>query len=304
MTGIACVPARRCGFTLIELLVVIAIIAMLIGLLVPAIQKVRDAAAGASCTNNLKQFGVAFQNHHDQFGFYPSGGHDWWYHMTYSNGVPALAPNQNAGWGFQILPFLEGDTAWKGSEATNDLDRSIQAISTPNRLFFCPARRSPTVLPPHRDWYTIGPDGQTLTMHKTFGHAPTDYAASNLENTGVVTRITPSRIADVLDGTSNTLLLGDKRLDLRRLNQYQSDDNEGYTDGWDHDVMRNTNRLPLPDTSTGGDGDNRFGGSHTGGFNVVFADGSVHRISYGISLSTFRALGNKSDGTVVDSSDY
>ena len=65
----------------------------------------------------------------------------------------------------------------------------------------------------------VGPDDRPLTVRKSFGHAPTDYAASNLENTGVVTRIDPSRVADVTDGTSCTLLLGDKRLDLRRLKE-------------------------------------------------------------------------------------
>jgi prepilin-type N-terminal cleavage/methylation domain-containing protein/prepilin-type processing-associated H-X9-DG protein len=305
MTGLASAAVgRRRAFTLIELLMVIAIVAILIGLLVPAVQKVRDAAARTQCGNNLKQLGLAFHNHHDQLGYFPSGGRDWWCHMTYTNGVPALPPEQNGGWGFQILPFVEGDAAWKGGSATNDLDRSIVAISTPNRLFFCPARRGPAVLPPHLDWYTDGPDGRALTVHKSFGHAPTDYAASNLENTGVVTRINASRAADVTDGTSCTLLLGDKRLDLRHLDRYQTDDNEGYTDGWDHDVMRDTGRLPLPDSSTGGDGDNRFGGSHSGGFNAVFADGSVHRIGYDISLGAFRALGDKSDGKVVDGSDY
>src|SRR5258708_4876857 len=121
----------RAGFTLIELLVVIAIIAILIGLLMPAVQKVREAAARTQCANNLKQLGLAFHNHHDTFKFFPSGGWDSSAPPTYVNGVAAVGARQGAGWGFQVLPFIEGDNVYKAG--------AVVAVATPNKTFFCPS---------------------------------------------------------------------------------------------------------------------------------------------------------------------
>src|SRR5262245_39559916 len=104
------------AFTLIELLVVIAIIAVLIGLLIPAVQKVREAASRTQCTNNLHQMAIGWQHHHDQLQAFPSGGAAVEaVAPTYVQiGQPATGVLQYAGWGYQILPYIEQDNVWRG----------------------------------------------------------------------------------------------------------------------------------------------------------------------------------------------
>ncbi len=280
-------PSRRRAFTLVELLVVIAIIGLLFGLLLPAVQAAREAANRTKCKNNLKQLGLAFHLHHETHRFFPTGGWDWWEPPTYVGGAPMVGVKQGAGWGFQILPYIESSSVWKGDGCTTDAQRVLNAIAATNEVFFCPSRRTPQRLTYSDPLYLAG---------VSTAHALCDYAASNLEGTGVVKQYEPNYMGSVLDGLSNTLLLGDKRLNISLLGAWQEDDNEGYTAGWDEDTMRRTSLQPAPDHSGDTDGGELFGSSHKAVFNVVFADASVHSLNYSISPTVFDQLGNKADG--------
>lgn len=285
---------RRClifspAFTLVELLVVIAIIGVLIALLLPAVQAAREAARRSQCMNNLKQIGLAFQNHHSAHRSFPSGGWSWSDPPTYENGRPLTGPEQRASWGFQILPYVEGQSIWNAGPEL--------AIGTPLSLFFCPSRRSPQTID-HEDNYQPQITGGQIT------HALCDYAASNREMTGVVRRFEPTNMSNVTDGTSHTLIVADKRLNIARLGEWQEDDNEGYTSGWNEDTIRRTDRSPSPDHAGDGDGDKLFGSSHSGIINAAFADGSVRTINFDIDEETFRLLGDIADGKQVDNAAY
>jgi prepilin-type N-terminal cleavage/methylation domain-containing protein/prepilin-type processing-associated H-X9-DG protein len=292
--------AFRRGFTLVELLVVIAIVGILIALLIPAVQAARESARRTQCMNNVKQIGLAFQGHHVAHGFFPSGGWQWNNPPTYVGGHPAIGTEQRAGWGFQVLPYIEG----------NDVQAAgpVAAIGTPSSLFFCPTRRAPqTITRP--DKYVPPLTGTTIQ------HALCDYAAANREMTGVVRQFQPVKLKQVVDGTSQTLLVADKRLNVAYLGESQDDDNEGYTVGWNEDTIRKTEAVPLRDhignarpwSSHGnlpgkhhGDGEKRFGSSHPDGINAAFVDGSVHALSFDIDRDVFFSLGDIAGGVPVN----
>jgi prepilin-type processing-associated H-X9-DG protein len=311
------------------LLVVIAIIAILIGLLLPAIQKIREAAARLQCQNNLHQIAIAMHHHHDLYKTLPHGGQGWWLPPTFKGGQPLTKQFQLAGWGFQILPFLEETVIWQGpinlakgnpgQMHVNDYVRAKLAIMGVVPTYYCPARRNPApvgVGQNSTDWYCAqwysGNGYPGVPSPEVFPHGTTDYAASDLDNNGAIIYQQQQNftagipMTQIRDGTAHTFLVGEKRLNLANLGLYQGDDNEGYSSGWDHDVERFTASWapPLPDYSGGGDGAQRFGSSHRAGFNMAMCDGSVQFISYKINPNVFALLGNRNDGQYIDASQY
>lgn len=138
------------GFTLVELLVVIAIIGVLIALLLPAVQAAREAARRVTCTNQMRQLGLAIHNHHDSLGFLPTGGRGWDRFPTFTvnydetGGSPMTGSKQEAGYLYQILPYLEQTAVWEGDGVGTAQARGNHIAEAVIASFYCPSRRSAT----------------------------------------------------------------------------------------------------------------------------------------------------------------
>jgi prepilin-type N-terminal cleavage/methylation domain-containing protein len=242
-------PGRRrkhAGFTLIELLVVIAIIGILIALLLPAVQKVRETANRTSCKNNLKQIGLGFLNHLVDRGYFPPGGKPTSAPNYAQAGSPEVGARQQGGWGFNILPYIEADNVYRGGGGTTPHQCAINAVGVANPVFFCRSRRAPTTVV-----YTHPPSPQgfltDLGSPASVVTALCDYAASNRNGgtnsgDGLVqcTYGHPERLVragEVTNGMSNTLMVGEKRMNLGMFGQDMQDDNQGYSVGFDEDTI-------------------------------------------------------------------
>jgi len=255
------------GFTLIELLVVIAIIAILIGLLLPAVQKVREAAARMSCSNNLKQVGIAIHSYHDSKN------------RMALNGTNTGDYRDWTGW-FQILPYVEQDNLFRlvtaNGNGTPANTGSAQVQQATIKAYLCPARSR---LP----FSTAGANSPGI-------NGPfTDYKIAwnswnNSSNEGATrggTVITMSNVTS-LNGTSSTVWAGEGGMDV---NEYQ----RNHASNWEENIYSGgyggTGRggtLIRRDTKGVGQGD-YWGGPHTSGCLFIFCDGSVRSINYSYS---------------------
>jgi len=332
---------RRQAFTLVELLVVIAIIAMLVTLLLPAVQAAREAARRLQCVNNLKQVGLSMLNHESALTVFPGGGDAPWPRIednisgTVDNpGTPFGPEEQGLSWGFQILPYIE-------EMGIRNITSTVQMAQVSVPMFLCPSRREAkkgvgtdggTLM----DYASATPRGGRLSANGEY----TQYAPNNEESYwqgvvhgdpptskrwyGIVVRSNatrtkpktdrgsspPTKAGKITDGLSKTMMVGEKRLWADRYNTGDWHDDKGWADGWDPDTVRSTNYEVGRDMISGsGSGisernyGHQFGSAHESGLHAVFGDGAVHRIAYDIDPQIFDNMGDRRDGLQIQFSD-
>jgi prepilin-type N-terminal cleavage/methylation domain-containing protein len=313
----------RLGFTLIELLVVIAIIAVLIGLLLPAVQKVREAANRMSCSNNLKQIGLGLHNYHDAFGVFPPARGDLLLQIYANPPPPADNPNlipgftQYRGWMTHLLPFIEQDNLAKALYA----DRAPGASAWVNPFFNnygkniktyqCPSdgrvARTPAAGNGAPTSYA-GVTGSDTDPTVQVGGAPSPRGTNGVFNVNGGSKTNPStRIADITDGTSQTLMVGERPPDeMVFWGWWAVSDLDCLLSTYQQNRFWSTCPLPglyrAPVSPLNFDREAcHFWSLHSGGGQWLLGDGSVKFISYtqtGITLP----MASRSGGEVVDTS--
>jgi prepilin-type N-terminal cleavage/methylation domain-containing protein/prepilin-type processing-associated H-X9-DG protein len=322
------VPARSRfpGFTLLELMIVIAIIAVLVGLLAPAVQKVREAAARAQCQNNLKQIGLALHAYHDVNRMFPIGTALQGYPM----GTPAVAipisllntGPYRPGVFAAILPYIEQENLYRelALDAAIDEEPNRTLGQTQLSLYLCPSaqhvyglQKAPHSLPltdPTLQLAVIDYNGLNGSM-RLYTDAP---GSSQLQNHGGFAELQCLRMLDFTDGTSQTIHVvetvnfgrglwihgrphyNNAAFSINTLNGYNGAPNSVYPDG---------SNLPVTDRGPGKGTGGTWGISsdHPGGANALFVDGSVHFLTDTLLPQTLTALSTR-DGNEVIADSY
>jgi prepilin-type N-terminal cleavage/methylation domain-containing protein/prepilin-type processing-associated H-X9-DG protein len=299
----------RSAFTLIELLVVIAIIAILIGLLLPAVQKVREAAARMKCSNNLKQIILAAHSYHDTNGFFPAGrfGCDGSgapctndsqtsVNRGGSSGLVALLPYLELGNIHNTLGKVEANVPWPTTD--NTTWRVVNKVGLESRpsVLVCP---SDTALPSVMNT-GLGPTlnaaiGSYALVAGTNGPSQQISAAVKFDNTGLFLYRNTRRIADIIDGTSNTLAVGEV------YDGHLGNNQNIWSVGSRHTHCLRTTENPIntpPGTGityndNGTLRNGAFMSRHTGGANFALADGSVRFVPDGIDNTVYQAMSTR-----------
>ena len=278
--------SRRPGFTLVELLVVIAIIGILVGLLLPAVQATRETARRTSCLNNLKQASAACMNHLSAYGIFPDGGEEWTASRTGSGTSPNLtnprvAPEQNWGWQYQILPYMEMQDVWSNPD-------NAAVVRTRIKGYFCPSRRAPMVIGNNAMTDYAGNGGLYTSTGAYWGDGVNGVFVRRK-------RFGPIGTSDLVDGSSKTIMIGEKRMDLQSLGTSQCDDDQGFTSGWDWDVIRWGNDPPTVDPESFDSCEVMFGSVHRGGAQFSMSDGATRVVSYTVDRTVFNRLCQRND---------
>jgi prepilin-type N-terminal cleavage/methylation domain-containing protein/prepilin-type processing-associated H-X9-DG protein len=313
----------RGGFTLIELLVVIAIIAILIGLLLPAVQKVRDAAARASCQNNMKQLGIALHNYADAHKYLPG------------NLRPSATGTVRARWVTYLLPYYEGDNLFRNYDQNRNWSEPANLPYTGQRLKLveCPSAPNPGRLDgaPETNWAPVVASGDYAGI---YGVDPRLVSAglAAAAGDGALSKTAPVRLEDFPDGLSNTLHVtesaGKPNLYRRGVAVGSAPGTRVNGGGWcrpasDIPALFGTSadgtavpgpvainatngiqQTTYPDPTFGVDGTGQVYGFHAGGVNVLFGDGSVRFVRQSIPFRTFAALVTRNGGEVANANDF
>ncbi|GBD36782.1 hypothetical protein HRbin36_01910 [bacterium HR36] len=305
--------ARR-GFTLIELLVVIAIIGLLMALLLPAIQRVREAANRMRCSHNLKQIGIALHNYHNDWNSFPPGG--------VTEGC-CCGTQSGATWTIYILPYMEQDALYKqyNFNATNESTANrpvVQALAKPH--YTCPSDIETDRL----DFPESGPGSGIQYRRGSYravsggsnGNAWFDDCCNNLprnwrgalHSTCLQNNFTSERLDDIQDGTSNTIIVGEytNRDRPRRRTfwayTYTSYNQSSITQGQGRILINEYNRCAAIG-GTGGDNPCKrgFASMHAGGIiNFLFGDGRVLPIRNTVDINLLFALATIQNGEMVN----